>query len=32
MRTLAAHGVVALVRSQNGKFLLLEDARDLMKG
>lgn len=29
---LTTHGIVALVRNSNGEFLLLEDARDLMKG
>lgn len=29
---LTSHGVVALVRNDKGEFLLLEDARDLMKG
>lgn len=29
---LSTHGIVALVRNQDGKFLLLEEARELMKG
>jgi 8-oxo-dGTP pyrophosphatase MutT (NUDIX family) len=29
---LSSHGIVALVRNKAGKFLLLEDSRDLMKG
>jgi len=29
---LSSHGVVALVRNTNGKLLLLEDAREQMKG
>lgn len=32
MKDLDAHGIVALVRNRDGKFLLLEDARELMKG
>ena len=29
---LSSHGVIALVRNKQGKFLLLKDARELMKG
>lgn len=29
---LSSHGVVALIRGDDGKFLLLEDAREQMKG
>jgi hypothetical protein len=32
MSDLLTHGIVALVRNKEGKFLLLEDARELMKG
>ncbi len=29
---LSTHGIVALVRNDDGKFLLLEDSRELMRG
>ena len=32
MQDLSSHGIVALVRSSEGKFLLLEDAREQMRG
>ena len=32
MNDLSTHGIVALVRNSEGKFLLLEDARDEMLG
>jgi len=32
MNGLSTHGIVALVRNTEGKFLLLEDAREQMKG
>jgi 8-oxo-dGTP diphosphatase len=32
MNSLSSHGIVALVRNTEGKFLLLEDAREQMKG
>jgi 8-oxo-dGTP diphosphatase len=32
MNNLSTHGVVALVRNGEGKFLLLEDAREQMRG
>ncbi len=32
MQDLSAHGIIALVRNNEGRFLLLEDARELMKG
>ena len=32
MNNLSTHGIVAIVRNVTGKFLLLEDARDQMRG
>ncbi len=32
MTDLSSHGIVALVRNNDGKFLLLEEARELMRG
>lgn len=32
MNNLSTHGIVALIRNNEGKFLLLEDAREPMKG
>lgn len=32
MENLSTHGIVALVRDSDNRFLLLEDARDPMKG
>jgi len=32
MEDLSSHGIVALVRNANGAFLLLEDAREPLKG
>lgn len=32
MDDLTTHGIVALVRDSRGKFLLLEDSRELMRG
>lgn len=32
MNSLSTHGIVALVRNSAGKFLLLEDAREQMRG
>lgn len=32
MKDLSTHGIVALVRDKDDKFLLLEDAREQMKG
>ena len=32
MKDLSTHGIVALVRDKEGKFLLLEDSREQMRG